>query len=163
MGVQSAATTRASRNRIGACTRGLAFWMDLAVRVDRGGIFLFLPWLARLVSLSNVRVSADERERGFFGFNRCVQTRPTRVLYNVYKRFRHFSSSPKQKKSDGKDLRLSQKKQEITITKLFLIIRLRGSMLIALLYIISDDSHMDSASLLCRKKPRKLYYKKHQW
>ena len=36
MGVQSAATTGASRNRIGACTRGPASWADLAVRVDRG-------------------------------------------------------------------------------------------------------------------------------
>ena len=35
MGVQSAATTRASRNRIGACIRGPAPWAGLAVRVDR--------------------------------------------------------------------------------------------------------------------------------
>ena len=36
MGVQSAETTGASRNRIGAYTRGPASWADLAVRVDRG-------------------------------------------------------------------------------------------------------------------------------
>ena len=36
MGMQSAATTGASRNRIGACTPGPASWADLAVRVDRG-------------------------------------------------------------------------------------------------------------------------------
>ena len=36
MGVRSAAATRASRNRIGACTRGPASWVDLAVRVDLG-------------------------------------------------------------------------------------------------------------------------------
>ena len=42
MGVQNAATMRASRNRIGACTRGSASWADLAVRVDRGRN-LFVP------------------------------------------------------------------------------------------------------------------------
>ena len=36
MGVQRAATTGASRNRIGDCTHGLASWADLAVRVVRG-------------------------------------------------------------------------------------------------------------------------------
>ena len=36
MGVQRAATTGASGNRIGACTRAHASWPDLAVRVDRG-------------------------------------------------------------------------------------------------------------------------------
>ena len=36
MGVQSAATMGASRNRIGAYTRGPASWADLAVRVDQG-------------------------------------------------------------------------------------------------------------------------------
>ena len=36
MDVQSAATMGASRNRIGACTRGSASWADLAARVDRG-------------------------------------------------------------------------------------------------------------------------------
>ena len=47
MAVQSAATTRASRNRIGASTRSRAPRADLAVRVVRGGgIALFLPWLA---------------------------------------------------------------------------------------------------------------------
>ena len=47
MGVQSTATTRASRNRIGACSRSPASWSDLAVRVVRGR---FLP---------NARVAAD--------------------------------------------------------------------------------------------------------
>ena len=42
MGVQNAATTMASRNRIGACTRGPASWAELAVRVDRGRN-LFIP------------------------------------------------------------------------------------------------------------------------
>ena len=36
MGVESVTTGRASRNRIGARTRGPASWTDLAVRVDRG-------------------------------------------------------------------------------------------------------------------------------
>ena len=45
MDVQSAATTRASRNRIGACTRGPAPGAGLAVRVDRGR-HLFIPPLA---------------------------------------------------------------------------------------------------------------------
>ena len=44
MGVQSAPTTGASRNCIGACTRGEES--------------LFLPWLARLVGLPNRRVPA---------------------------------------------------------------------------------------------------------
>ena len=35
MGVESETTGRASRNRIGACTRGPASWADLVVRVDR--------------------------------------------------------------------------------------------------------------------------------
>ena len=36
MGVESVTTGRASRNRIGARTRGPASWTDLAVRVVRG-------------------------------------------------------------------------------------------------------------------------------
>ena len=36
MGVQSAATTGASKNRIGACARGLASSADLVVRVFQG-------------------------------------------------------------------------------------------------------------------------------
>ena len=36
-GVQSAAKTGASKNRIGACTRGPASWAALAVLVVRGG------------------------------------------------------------------------------------------------------------------------------
>ena len=36
MDVQSAETTRASINRIGACTRGPSSWAGLAVRVDQG-------------------------------------------------------------------------------------------------------------------------------
>ena len=59
MGVQSAATTRASRNRIEVCTRIPASWADMTVRICRIRIFLFLPWLARLVGLPNGRVSAD--------------------------------------------------------------------------------------------------------
>ena len=35
MAVESKTTGRASRNRIGACTRGPASWADLTVRVDR--------------------------------------------------------------------------------------------------------------------------------
>ena len=43
MGVQSAATTRASTNRIGACTRGPASRVDLAVSVDRErNLFIFI-------------------------------------------------------------------------------------------------------------------------
>ena len=41
--VQSVATTRASRNRIGACTRGHASGADLAVRVDRARNLLIPP------------------------------------------------------------------------------------------------------------------------
>ena len=55
MGVQSAVTTMASRNRIGACTRGPASWVDLAVRVDRRRN-LFIPRLvgaACLISTKN--------------------------------------------------------------------------------------------------------------
>ena len=43
MGVQSAATTMVSRNRIGACTCGPAPGADLAVRVDRGRNLLVPP------------------------------------------------------------------------------------------------------------------------
>ena len=43
MGVQSAATTGASRNRIGAYTRGPASLADLAVHVDRGRNLLIPP------------------------------------------------------------------------------------------------------------------------
>ena len=43
MGVQSATTTGARRNRIGACTRGPASSADLAVRVDRGRNLLIPP------------------------------------------------------------------------------------------------------------------------
>ena len=53
MGVKSAATMGASRNRFGACTRGPAFWADLNVRV------VVLPWLVRLAGLRNGRVPAD--------------------------------------------------------------------------------------------------------
>ena len=41
-GVRGVTTTRASRNRIGACTRGPAPQADLAVRVVRGRN-LFIP------------------------------------------------------------------------------------------------------------------------
>ena len=49
MGVQSAATTRASRNRIRDCTRGPVSWADLAVRVDRGRN-IFIPPLVGAAS-----------------------------------------------------------------------------------------------------------------
>ena len=49
MGVQSAATTEASRNRIGACARGLASPADLAVRVSQGRN-RFIPPLAGAAS-----------------------------------------------------------------------------------------------------------------
>ena len=52
MGVRSTATARASRNRIGACTRGPASRANLAVSVYRGR-------LARLVGLTNGRVAAN--------------------------------------------------------------------------------------------------------
>ena len=55
MGVQSTAATGASRNRIGACTRGPASWADLAVRFDRGRNLL----IPALVALHNGRVPAD--------------------------------------------------------------------------------------------------------
>ena len=43
MGVRSVAATRASRNRIGACTRGTASRADSAVRVDRVRNLFFPP------------------------------------------------------------------------------------------------------------------------
>ena len=59
MGVQSAATMGASRNRIGAYTRSPASWVDLAVRVDWGRNLLILSWLARQAGLPDGRASAD--------------------------------------------------------------------------------------------------------
>ena len=59
MGVESETTGRASRNRIGACTRGPASRVDLAVRVVRGWNLCFLPRVARLVGLPIGRVAAD--------------------------------------------------------------------------------------------------------
>ena len=59
MGVQSAATMGASRNRIRAYTRGPASWADLVVRVDWGRNLLIPSWLARLAGLPNGRVPAD--------------------------------------------------------------------------------------------------------
>ena len=53
------------------------------------------------------------RERGFFGFNRYAQTRPRRVLYNVYKRFCRFSSSPKKKKKKNSN---TNKKKIVVLT-----------------------------------------------
>ena len=35
MGVESETTGRASRNRVGACTRSPTSWANLAVRIDR--------------------------------------------------------------------------------------------------------------------------------
>ena len=58
MGVGSEITGRASRNRIGAFTRGPASRLDLAVRVVRGGICLFFPWVAWLVGLPSGYVAA---------------------------------------------------------------------------------------------------------
>ena len=51
MGMQSAATTGTSRNRIGSCIRGPASWADLAVRVVRGRN-RFIPPLAGAASRS---------------------------------------------------------------------------------------------------------------
>ena len=51
MGVQSAATTGASRNRIGACTRGPASWADLTLRVVLGRN-RFIPSLTGAASRS---------------------------------------------------------------------------------------------------------------
>ena len=48
MGMQSAATTGASRNRIGAYTRVPASWADLAVRVDWGRNLLIPPLVGAL-------------------------------------------------------------------------------------------------------------------
>ena len=59
MGIESATTGRASRNRIGASTRGSAPWSDLAIHVCRGRNFLVPPRLARLVGLPIGRVAAD--------------------------------------------------------------------------------------------------------
>ena len=55
MGVRSAETTRANRNRIGACVSD-RIWLSASLG---GGIFLLLRWLARLVHLPNGRVAAD--------------------------------------------------------------------------------------------------------
>ena len=52
-------TTKASRNRIGACTRSPASRADLAARLIGEGIFLFLLWLTQLVGLPNGRVALD--------------------------------------------------------------------------------------------------------
>ena len=55
MGVEIDTTGRASKNRIGACTRGPASRADSTVRVvgggggGGGGYFLVLSWLVRLV------------------------------------------------------------------------------------------------------------------
>ena len=59
MGVRSAATTGASRNRIGACTRGSTSWADLAVRVVQGWNRFIPPLAGALIGLSNARVAAD--------------------------------------------------------------------------------------------------------
>ena len=53
MGARSAETTKASRNRNEACTRGPAFRADLAVRVDRGRDHFISP----LEACSNVLMS----------------------------------------------------------------------------------------------------------
>ena len=134
MDVRSAATTRASRNRIGACTRGPASRGGLGCPRRSGEEYFYSSpaWHGQSVCLTGVRprmgvsdervteesyatlswnqppvkFKAERRLRGrcigsreeVFGFNRSASTRPKRVLYNVFKRFRHFSSSPKKKK-----------------------------------------------------------------
>ena len=70
MGVWSAATTRASRNRIGACTCGPAPWADLAVRVDRRRNLL-VPSQVGAASRSAKR--AEAFERGGFGFKTSIK------------------------------------------------------------------------------------------
>ena len=59
MGVRSVATMRASRNRIGACPVVLRLGRTWLSASFVGGIFLFLPWLVRLVGFPNGRVAAD--------------------------------------------------------------------------------------------------------
>ena len=54
MGVQGAAITGASRNRIGACIRGPASWADLAVRVGRGRNPLIPPMVGAVSRLPNL-------------------------------------------------------------------------------------------------------------
>ena len=56
MGVHSAATTWASRNRFGASTGGPAFRADLAVRVDRRRDFL-IPLLVGAASRHTVQTN----------------------------------------------------------------------------------------------------------
>ena len=63
MGVHSAATTGASRNRIGACIRGPASWTDLAVYVVRGSN-RFIPPLAGAASRSACVSSIYNRQAG---------------------------------------------------------------------------------------------------
>ena len=58
-GLRSAATTRASRNRIGPAPVVLRLGKTWLSRSFVGGIFVFLPWLAQLVGLPNERVAAD--------------------------------------------------------------------------------------------------------
>ena len=58
MGVQSAEKTRARRNRIGACTAVPRLGRTRLSAPIGGEMFLFLPWLARLVGPPNGRVSA---------------------------------------------------------------------------------------------------------
>ena len=87
MGVQSAATAGSSRNRIGACTRGPASWADLDARLGRGGIFSFLPWLARLVGLPNGRVPADGSP-GRMDEGRVVRDTKLPAKFKAKRRFR---------------------------------------------------------------------------
>ena len=77
MGVESETTGRASRNCIGACTRGPAFWVDLTVRVVRGRNLLLLR-VARLVGYRSGRVAADGSSE------RTDDGRVVRDLINVF-------------------------------------------------------------------------------
>ena len=61
MGVEIKTTGFTSRNRIGACTRGLASRAASTVRVVRGRIlFVVFSWLVRLVGTPSARVAEDE-------------------------------------------------------------------------------------------------------
>ena len=103
MGVRSVATMRASRNRIGACPVVLRLGRTWLSASFVGGIFLFLPWLVRLVGFPNGRVAAD----GSPGRTddgrviRDVELKPTaREVWGqkAVSRAVYFSSSPKKKK-----------------------------------------------------------------
>ena len=62
-GTRWARTARQQRGRIGACTRGPASWVDLAVRVVRERNRFIPPLTVWLVGLPNRRVTLDEGSR----------------------------------------------------------------------------------------------------